>query len=219
MKLCFHEGRAMTTPGPLAVMRVLVGVLVAVLLATLVGSTGCTEVRVQETAVDFRNSLCRSDSGGGMNSGGGGGGQSMPTGLMDTYIVQIYELYDSGDTSQAACDTCLASRSNCFFEKESCVCGDLVSVSPARLPEMLSGVRVPVAANYGSLYCLRILAVERSSQPEQCSCDSNWETASRVRLCSASAPYAAGPVPVELDVQCSSNRSFSTCLGDLQPAN
>ena len=216
MRSCFTRGRRWARFGLLASF------------AALVAGGSCTQVQVEETQAIFANSTCRSDNAGGGNPGGGnnnnnGGGatQSLPAGQMDTYIVQIFELNDGESTAQSSCDTCLATRSNCFFETASCVCGAPVDVSPAVLPQVLQDVRVPVPAKYNSLYCLRVMAVQRAadSQPEQCQCDSAWEAPSKVRLCSLSKPYAASSFPVSLTVQCPDNRSFSTCLGQTPPAN
>jgi hypothetical protein len=82
---------------------------------------------------------------------------------------------------------------------------------------MIRGLHVGLPANYGSLYCTRVMAVQRSSESEQCACDPSWETPDKVRLCSVSTPYAASSLPVALEVECTSNRAFSTCLGE--PAN
>ena len=53
------------------------------------------------------------------------------------------------------------------------------------------------------------MAVQRTSQAEeQCQCDPSWEAVERVRLCAVSTtPYAAGPLPVQMPVQCSDNRT------------
>ena len=202
MRSCSTRGRLWAT-----------GSLLASLLALAAGA--CTQVQVEETQAIFNNATCKSDSGGGNNTGGGNNAGGQATGMMDTYIVQIFELNEGESTDQSSCDTCLADRSNCFVERASCVCGDPVAVTPAVLPQMLQNVRVALPAKYNSLYCLRVMAVERMAAAEstQCECDSAWEVKERVRLCSLSKPYAASVLPVTLDVQCTSNRSFSTCLG------
>ena len=194
--------------------------LTLLLLAAVAGG-GCTQVQIEETKAAFNNLACQSDNGGGNNTGGGGSQQppAATMGTMDTYVVQIFELYDGQSTAQSECETCLADRSNCFFEKAACVCGDPVATSPARLPEKLQDLRIPVPAKYGSLYCMQVLAVQRTSESEQCQCDSAWWAPPQVRLCALSRPYAASSFPVALDVQCTSNRAFSTCLGQPQPAN
>jgi hypothetical protein len=196
-------------------LRVLVGTFALAL--TAVGA--CTQVQVEDTRVSFLNTTCQADrNSGGQAQGSAGPSQTQASdAIMDTYIVQIFELNDPSSPSPGDCDTCVASRSNCFLEKESCVCGGPIAVSPAGMEEMLKGLRVGLPANYGSVYCTRVMAVQRFSEPEQCACDPNWETPDKVRLCSVSAPYAASSLPVGLQVQCTNNHDFSTCLG--QAAN
>jgi hypothetical protein len=194
----------------------------AVLLAA-VGIGACTEVQVQETRVLLDTSAtCGSNNN---NNGSGGfndGGNQQPqmsSAVMDTYIVQVFELYDPANAGLNACDTCIAQRLNpaadqtCFLERETCICGQQTAVSPTTLPGELQNLRVSLPANYKSLYCLRIMAVQRTSQAEdeQCQCDWSWEAVDRTRLCAVSKPYSASAAPVPLTVQCSDNQDFAAC--------
>jgi hypothetical protein len=188
------------------------------LLLAAVGLGACTEVQVEETRVMLDTTLCSSNNNGGNNNGGNGSGNGgnqqpqQPSAIIDTYIVQVFELYNPENPASTDCTDCLASHVNCFLETETCVCGDQTPVSPDALPHMLENVRLSIPANYGSLYCMRIMAVERTSQAEeQCECDSSWETTQRTRLCAVSTPYAAGPLPVQMPVQCSDTRGFAAC--------
>lgn len=208
------------------------GALRTLLMLALCGLGACTEVQVEETKVELDTTACSSGAGGngngnGNNRGNGqtGGGQSQQpnmstSAVMDTYVVQIFELNDPDNTSAPNardCGECIATRNNCFFEKETCVCGDPTAVSADKLPGMLQNVRMSIPANYGSIYCMRIMAVERTSQPEQCQCDSAWETPDRVRLCAVSTAYAAGPLPVPMSVLCAPSSSFDACATDTTP--
>lgn len=194
--------------------------LTTALLLAAVGIGACTEVQVQETRVLLNTSAtCGSNNSG--NGGFNNGGNQQPpmsSAVMDTYIVQVFELYDPATATTNTCDDCLARRKDptaaqlCFLERETCICGDQTSVSPNTLPGELQNLRVGLPANYKSLYCLRIMAVQRTSQAEeQCQCDSSWETTERTRLCAISNPYAAGPAPVSMTVQCSGNQKFAAC--------
>jgi hypothetical protein len=194
--------------------------LTTALLVAAAGIGACTEVQIQETRVllDTGTNCGSNNNGtGGFNSGGNQQPQ-MSSAVMDTYIVQVFELYDPANATTNTCDDCLARRQDpaaaqlCFLEHETCVCGDQTSVSPAALPGELQNLRVGLPANYKSLYCLRIMAVQRTSQAEeQCQCDSSWETTERTRLCAVSKPYSAGPAPVSMTVQCSGNQKFAAC--------
>ena len=195
--------------------------LMTALLLTAVGVGACTEVQVQETRVLLDTSatcgLNNNNGSGGFNNGGNQQPQ-MSSAVMDTYIVQVFELYDPANATTHTCDDCLARRQDpsaaqlCFLERETCICGQQTSVSPGTLPGELANLRVGLPANYKSLYCLRIMAVQRTSQAEeQCQCDSSWETTERTRLCAISKPYSAGPAPVSMTVQCSSNPEFAGC--------
>jgi len=184
-------------------------------------ASACTQVHVQDTVVAWNTPVCGSNGNNGGRNGGGAPAQPpAPTtsGVMDTYMVQIFELYDTvaGADSQA-CEACIAHRTNCFIERSTCVCGDATSVDSGHMQEMLKGVRIDLpAATYSSLYCMRVMAVERTSPADSvsCECDATWEQPPQVRLCALSNPYAASPLPIEMDVQCSANTDkFSTCLG------
>lgn len=199
------------------------------LLTAAVGLGACTEVQVQETRVLLDTSAtCGStnnNGGGGFNNGSNQQPQ-MSSAVMDTYIVQVFELYDPANAGANACDECLAARQNpaapqvCFLERETCICGDQTPVSPATLPGALKNLRVSLPANYNSLYCMRILAVQRTSQTEeqQCQCDdAAWETVDRTRLCAISKPYSASAAPVPMSVQCADNRTFASCAAEATP--
>ena len=154
----------------------------------------------------------------GNNNGSGNGGNQQPsqTNVMDTYIVQIFELYHPETATPNDCNDCLASRQNCFLENETCLCGDQTPVSADTLQSTLENFRLSIPATYGSLYCMRIMAVQRTSQAEeQCACDPSWEASARVRLCAVSStPYAAGPLQVQMPVQCSDSRLFAACAAE-----
>jgi len=195
--------------------------LITALLLGAVGLGACTEVQVQETRVMLDTSAsCGSTNNNGSGGFNNGGNQQpqMSGAVMDTYIVQVFELYDPASAGAATCDECLARRQNpaadqvCFLARETCICGDQTPVSPHTLPGQLQNLRVGLPANYKSLYCLRIMAVQRTTQAEeQCQCDASWETVERTRLCAISQPYAASPAPVTMSVQCADNRSFAAC--------
>jgi len=195
-------------------------VLTTALLLAAVGLGACTEVQVQQTQVQLDTSaVCGSNNNGGAGFNNGGNQQpQMSSAVMDTYIVQVFELYDPANVTPNSCDQCLAQRQNpaanqvCFLERETCICGDQTPVSPDTLPGELQNLRVGLPANYNSLYCLRIMAVQRTTQAEeQCQCDSSWETTERTRLCAISNPYAASAAPVPMTVQCSGNQKFAAC--------
>jgi hypothetical protein len=203
-----------------ALSRFALGAVAALAIAW--GATSCTEVRVEETLVSWTTPVCGASNNGGGRTNGGGGSSQPPapapatTAVMDTYMVQIFELYDTpAQAGGTECETCIATRKNCFIERSSCVCGDPTPVDSTHMQEMLKGVRVGLPSSYQSQYCLRVMAVERTSQADSasCECDSTWEQPDRVRLCALSVPYAASSVPIRMDVQCSANTDkFSTCL-------
>jgi hypothetical protein len=181
------------------------------LLVALSALASCTQIEVEETKVNVTTPQCAN------RSGSSGGSSQSTSPMMDTYILQFFELNDPNSTQQSDCDACLSSRTNCHLETAECICKDKIPVAGADLSVLLKGLRVNVPAKYGSLYCLRIEAVERTSEldgNEQCACDSDWQAATAVRLCGASAPYAASSLPVNLEMQCSTARTYSTCLGD-----
>jgi hypothetical protein len=196
--------------------------LLAVLAGAAVGLTACTEVRVEETRVDFLTNACSSGNG----NGSTGGGQQQPasnsSAIMDTYIVQIFELNNPQSTSPNDCDDCLATGKNCHTEADDkgiCICGGSTAVSADKLPTMLQGVRLSVPDNYGSLYCMRVMAVQRAVQSEasgECPCDLSWSSnPDNVRLCAVSEPYAASSLPIKMPVQCVGDR-FSACANYTQ---
>ncbi len=77
---------------------------------------------------------------------------------------------------------------------------------------MLKGVQIGLPATFNSFYCLRVMAVERTSESENCECDSSWEQPVRVRLCSLSTPYDASPLQITMNVCGPSTDAFSTCV-------
>jgi len=184
-------------------------------------AVSCTKVQVEETPVAWQAaSSCESGGDGGRTDGGrmGGGSASGPaasSAMMDTYVVEIFELTHPELATDADCEICLATRSNCFIEDASCVCGGQVPVSLDSLHQMLGGVHVGLPAKHSSLYCLRVMAVERTSQSESCACDPDWQKPERIRLCALSTPYAASPVPhIEMEVQCDATKDpFKACVG------
>ena len=117
--------------------------LMTVLLLTAVGVGACTEVPVQETRVLLNTSAtCGSNNNNGTGGFNNGGNQQpqMSSAVMDTYIVQVFEFYDPSNATTNTCDDCLARRQDptaaqlCFLERETCICGEQTSVSPATLP-------------------------------------------------------------------------------------
>jgi hypothetical protein len=183
-------------------------------LVAVVGS--CTQVQVEDTHVTWEAATsCPAGVDGGQDAGGQPPGQVPSPAVMDTYVVQIFELINPGVAVASDCETCLATHANCFIEESSCVCGDQVPVSLDDLHERLGGVRVALPAKHSSLYCLRVMAVDRTSESESCACDSAWLTRDRVRLCALSQPYAASPLPpIEMKVQCDANENlFKACVG------
>jgi hypothetical protein len=195
--------------------------LMSALLLAAVGLGACTEVKVEETQVMLDTANCSGSGGfnnGGSRSNGGNQQPQISSAVMDTYIVQIFELYDPMNATGDSCNDCLAQRLNCFLEHETCICGDQTPVSAAALPGELDNLRVSLPTNnYGSLYCMRIMAVQRTSPAEeQCQCDSSWETVERTRLCAVSTPYAAGPLKVPMPVKCVDNQDFAACAVEVQ---
>ena len=197
------------------------GVVARWAVALLVAAGGaCTDVHVEQVEVTWEvEASCQSPDGG--TGGRGGQSSSQPRGnggseTMDTYIVEIFELLSPTTAIGDDCKTCLATHQNCFPEKTSCVCGDQVPVSTAGLQEMLGGVQVGLPTKTPSLYCLRVMAVERTADSENCECDPAWEKPERIRLCALSRPYAATPVPpIEMKLQCdASNAEYLACVGN-----
>jgi hypothetical protein len=197
-----------------------VSVLLTLGVALAAGGA-CTRVQVEETKVAWEGLTCSSP--GGASGNGRFGNQQQPapasTAVMDTYIVEIFELNSPEISATNNCEVCLASKTktNCFLEEAICTCGTPVPVAANQLPALLEGVRVGLPAS-ASLYCLRVMAVERTSQPESCACDPRWEQADRVRLCALSTPYGASPVAIPMSVRCSTDtNAFATCLGGTAP--
>lgn len=180
------------------------------------GAGSCTQIQVEETHVKWEAAQsCQQGSDGGLNGGSQNPRQLQSGAVMDTYIVEIFELTHPESFVPSDCETCLATRENCFVEESSCVCGDQVPVSVDHLHDMLAGVRVGLPVNHISLYCLRVMAVQRSSESESCACDADWQKPERIRLCALSRPYAASPLPpIDMQVQCDANDLlFRTCVG------
>jgi hypothetical protein len=178
-------------------------------------AVSCTQVQVEETPVKWEaGQFCQGAADGGRNSTSPGG-QLQSSAVMDTYVVEIFELTHPELATDKDCEICLATRENCFIEDASCVCGGQVPVSLDSLHQMLGGVHVGLPAKHSSLYCLRVMAVERTSQSESCACDPDWQKPERIRLCALSTPYAASPVPhIEMEVQCDATKDpFKTCVG------
>jgi hypothetical protein len=206
-----HRGRASAPPG-----RASAALGVAAWLVTAGGA--CTDVHVEQTQVTWEaEASCQSADG-----GVGGQLQSPPSNsgngnaVMDTYVVEIFELLSPTTSTADDCKACLASRHNCFREAASCVCGGQMPVSTDGLRQMLSGVQIGLPSKSPSLYCLRVMAVQRTADSENCECDPAWEKADRVRLCALSRPYAATPVPpIEMKLQCdASNAEYLACVGN-----
>ena len=189
---------------------------VAFLIAA--GGASCTQVQVEQTQVTWEaEASCQSGADGGRS----GPLQSQPrnggnASMMDTYIVEIFELLSPTTAIGDDCKTCLATSQNCFRETASCVCGSQVPVSVDGLQQMLAGVQIGLPSKTPSLYCLRVMAVQRTADSENCECDPAWEKPERIRLCALSRPYAATPVPpIEMKLQCdASNAEFLACVGN-----
>jgi len=180
------------------------------------GAGSCTQVQVEDVHVTWEAAqACEPASDGGRSGGGPAPSQLQSGAVMDTYIVEIFELTHPETATINDCQTCLATRENCFIEEASCVCGAQVPVSLDHLHQMLGGVRVGLPAKHASLYCLRVMAVQRSSESESCACDPDWQKPERIRLCALSRPYAASPLPpIEMKVQCdATDTQFMACVG------
>jgi hypothetical protein len=186
------------------------------LIASGMGAVSCAKIQVEETPVAWEAAAsCQSEADAGGASSSGRPQTSAPAvAMMDTYVVEIFELTDP-NADDSACEVCLATRENCFIEDSSCMCGSQVPVSLSSLHQMLGGVHVGLPGKHTSLYCLRVMAVERTSQSESCACDPAWQSPERIRLCALSTPYAASPVPhIEMEVQCdAAQRNFKACVG------
>jgi hypothetical protein len=194
----------------------------AALLVMLAASGGgCAQIKVEETHAEFvrssTNQVCGSAI---IGTAPSWNEQPLP---MDTYVVQIFELTDTTALAQdeSDCQRCLTTQTGCFLEQESCFCGSAVTPSPTELSTALTGMQLDIS-DYESLYCTRVLAVDRTAVGDApsaaCKCDPTWEAPSflsgNARLCAISAPRAPGPLDIRLDVQCPSDgRSFSACLG------
>jgi hypothetical protein len=179
----------------------------------MAAAVSCTQVQVEETPVTWEAATsCPSGADGGRAAGGG---PLQSSAVMDTYVVEIFELTHPELATDSDCEICLATRTNCFIEDASCVCGGQVPVSLDSLHQMLGGVHVGLPAKHSSLYCLRVMAVERTSQSESCACDPDWQKPERIRLCALSTPYAASPLPhIEMEVQCdATEHTFKACVG------
>ena len=213
----FHNPeRSTNTERASAPARRAAAALWSVALLVVAAASACTQIQVEETHVKWQAAdSCEPASDGGR--GGGGQNPQLQSGaVMDTYIVEIFELTNPEGFVPNDCETCLATRENCFIEEASCVCGDQVPVSLDHLHHVLAGVRVGLPVNHISLYCLRVMAVQRTSESESCACDADWQRPERIRLCALSDAYAASPLPpIDMQVQCDANdRLFQTCVGN-----
>src|SRR6185295_13738104 len=102
----------------------------------------------------------------------------------------------------------------------SCYCGGKLTATPALLRRVMSGTRLG-ALDYEDLYCLRVIAVDRSSltgePPRACTCTDSWIppmlSPDKARLCAVSAPYSAGPLDFQLEVRCPGDGDvFTDCI-------
>ena len=208
------ERRLKSAPASTPLRRGAAALWAATLLVAAGGA--CTEVHVEQTTVTWEaEASCQREVDGGRS----GQLQSQPgsgSGMMDTYIVEIFELLSPTTSTADDCKTCLATSQNCFRETASCVCGGQVPVSVDGLQQMLAGVQIGLPSKTPSLYCLRVMAVQRTADSENCECDPAWEKPERIRLCALSRPYAATPVPpIEMKLQCdASNAEFLACVGN-----
>lgn len=219
MSCLFHrnpERRLKSVPASTPVRRGTVARW-AVALLIAAGGASCTEIHVEQTQVTWEaESSCQSEADGGRSVQPQPRGGNATSSMMDTYIVEIFELLSPTTSTADDCKTCLATHQNCFPEETSCVCGGQVPVSVDGLQQMLGGVQVRLPSKTPSLYCLRVMAVERTADSENCECDPAWEKPERIRLCALSRPYAATPVPpIEMKLQCdASNAEFLACVGN-----
>jgi hypothetical protein len=201
----------------------------AILLAAalLGGGAGCQRVETDQATAEFVRSSddppCTDDA---TNNPWTSRAPTTPQApgtphMMDTYVVQILEInninvmYKDGSD----CPRCVATGENCHVEDQDCYCGGPAPPSPTELSAIMSGFHVG-ELDYGHIYCLQVLAVDRSSvtpaPAAECACDPSWTTptflTNYARLCALSDPYAS-PLPVSLAVQCRSDRTFAQCLG------
>jgi hypothetical protein len=199
-------------------IRVVGAVLAAGLLFAVLATGGaCTRVQVEETNVEFTRSSGSISCG--PSGWGGASGTDGP--YMDTYVIQIFELLDVAGATRDACERCVATGEGCKESRETCLCGGRTTANPAQLRMNLSGTHLG-SLDYEDLYCLRVVAIDRSSldgdPPASCDCAANWLMPALIpdnaRLCAVSPPYSAGPLDVQLEVRCPNDgRAFADCIG------
>jgi hypothetical protein len=189
--------------------------------ALLLLGGACTRIKVEDSAAEFTRTSDKPC--GDATEMQLSGDPQAATRTMDTYVVQIMELSDVADAGRDpnACAECAATGQGCKVALQQCYCGGPTTASPAQLKLMMSGTRLG-ALDYGDLYCLRVMAIDRSSlqgdPPRSCDCSDKWIppdlSPNVARLCAVSAPYSAGPLGFLLDLQCPSDgQSFSACIG------
>jgi hypothetical protein len=197
------------------------------------GAAGCSRVEVDDISAEFvRHSSATCEDAGGRSSGGGPQQSGRP---MDTYVIRLLEFDDPSMVAPDAkdCITCAAGQ-NCHVEPPTCLCGAPVQPSVAELGTMLSGVRLGTL-DYERVYCLQVLALDRSALPPgdgsddpagmatgagatHCECDDSWTApaalATDARLCALSVPYTVGPLSLRMEVECRGDGApFNDCLG------
>jgi len=196
--------------------RVSVLLLAAVLLAL---GGACTRVKIEDTQAEFIRSHPRTCGDADQVS------VSEPapaTRTMDTFMVELLELdHTAAGREPDACAHCASTGQGCRVMLRNFYCGGPTTALPKQLQTMMSGTRLGVL-DYGELYCLRVIALDRSSlqgdPPRSCDCSDSWIPpalpSDQARLCAVSSPYSAGPLNFMLDVQCPSDgSSFTSCIG------
>jgi hypothetical protein len=181
-------------------------------VATIVAGA-CRQQPFDETHVDFfRNADA---------------GCNPPNSVMDTYIVEMYEVKDETLRLQAVtgvprrpmsidCDQCIANPTLCGLEKRICICSGETPATPVDLQNSVTGAKFS-SLERNDFYCLRVLGVQRNvvggGAPMPCSdsCDAIWDNltlSDQAQICAISQPNDVGPINFGMDVRCPSDGEF-----------
>jgi hypothetical protein len=195
-----------------------------VVAAALTAIAACVEAPRTHTGAQ----IIRAPGNGGMpRPCNGTDGASLARMNMDTYVVRIYDVVGvqsvPANATRAICQGCIADPSQCALEAPMCICGPSVAATPLNLAEQLRGTHSHDLDNV-DLYCLQVLAVENGvlslDRAAPCPCDPAWTEPAALlqsaRLCAMSAPRAAGPLPIELDVVCPGDQRGGGGAGNFQ---
>jgi len=185
-----------------------------VALATL-GAGACRKQPIFVTEAEFT----RNNDAGCFDPNGG------PLGSMDTYIVEMYEVFDPNLTNpnarqtQAACQSCIASidggMPGCRPEKKFCICSQAMPADPDSLHAAITsaGARFTGLDN-NDFYCIRVMAgfsgaVGRSAS-NVCTCDPEWTMSwwleQNGRMCAVSQQLPIGAQFYQLEIKCPNDR-------------